>query len=190
MRWWAKAISAVFNPAVEIPAITILLLALAPIGKNQFDFILLLIGINVVIPGSYFVMSWFKRKRRDFDMHRREMRLPLFRLVIVSHGMGIVLAYVVGQPYLAKLLLSLWLVNVIFSLITLYWKVSWHTCVNAMLVYLFVVLVQPWQWLWLVVVAVGWARVVNKDHTPAQVTVGALIPPLVLSMVYRLWGVV
>jgi hypothetical protein len=190
MRWWAKVISAVFNPAVEIPAIMLLLLVLTLNGGYRVVFLLLLLGLNVIIPGSFFLISWFKRQRRDWDMHRKEMRLPLFTLVTVTNGLGVVVAYAANRHPLAELLLGLWLVTVIFALITMYWKVSLHTGVNAILVYLFTLLVEPWLWLWMVVGAVGWARVVDKDHTPAQVCVGALIPPVVLSVVYRLWGIV
>jgi membrane-associated phospholipid phosphatase len=60
--------------------------------------------------------------------------------------------------------------------ITSFWKISIHAAVAAGTVASLAILVSPW-WLLLVpfVVLTGWARVEIRDHTPVQVSVGAIV---------------
>jgi hypothetical protein len=189
MRRLAKVISVVLNPFLEIPMVMIGLLTLSWLQGYPWQFLALILTVTVVIPGSYFLISWYKRERTDWDIHTREMRLPLFVVVTVSQAIGVIAAYLTNRHPLAEILLGLWLVAALFAIITFYWKISVHTGVNATIVVLFSLFIEPWWGLLVIVGLVGWARVVDHDHTPWQVTVGGLLPVTLLPFVYRLWGV-
>jgi membrane-associated phospholipid phosphatase len=60
--------------------------------------------------------------------------------------------------------------------ITWYWKISIHAAAAAGTVASLAILVSAW-WLLLapLVALTGWARVALRNHTPAQVVVGAIV---------------
>jgi membrane-associated phospholipid phosphatase len=60
--------------------------------------------------------------------------------------------------------------------VTIFWKISIHTACAAGTVAILVIEFGPALWVTFpVVAAVAWARVALRDHTPAQVTAGALV---------------
>jgi membrane-associated phospholipid phosphatase len=70
-------------------------------------------------------------------------------------------------------------------LVTLVWKISIHVAVAAGAVVILALVFGP-AWLLLVplVAAVGWARVVLNDHSPAQSVAGATLGGLVALGVF------
>jgi membrane-associated phospholipid phosphatase len=71
--------------------------------------------------------------------------------------------------------------------ITSFWKISIHAAAAAGTVISLAILVSPW---WLLaaplVVVTGWARVEIHDHTPVQVSVGAIVGAAVAAGVLLL----
>jgi membrane-associated phospholipid phosphatase len=64
--------------------------------------------------------------------------------------------------------------------ITRWWKISVHAAVAGGAVVMLAFVYGPWMLsLALLAALVCWARVEVEDHTPAQVTLGVLVGPVV-----------
>ena len=71
--------------------------------------------------------------------------------------------------------------------VTLAWKVSMHVATLAGAVTIVAIVFGPqWLPLLLLVVLVGWARVVTGDHSAIQVAAGAVIGSGIAASVYLL----
>jgi membrane-associated phospholipid phosphatase len=176
---------------VLIPIILMGTVSLAYLNGYRWRFFALIFFLDAVIPGLYVLWRFVKHKGKDWDIHNRKERLPLFGLVVVCHGMGVLVAYLLSRHPLAELLLGLWGLALIYALITVVYKISVHAGVNATLaamVFLFVD--HTLWWIWLLPPLVAWARVRDKQHGWAQVVIGTALAPVWLFGVYRLLGVV
>jgi membrane-associated phospholipid phosphatase len=79
--------------------------------------------------------------------------------------------------------------TVITAIITLYWKISYHTAIITSVVTAVNILGGIIFWpLFLLIPIVSWARVTIKKHTLSQVTGGAIISFIVTSAIYYLFG--
>jgi hypothetical protein len=186
----AAVISRVFDPVVLIPLIVFIVTGYAYINGFPPLFLILIIFTDVVLPGI--VLIWFQKKRhfKDWDIYKREERLPLFTAVILCHGLGVLLAIAFQLPEIVEVLFVLWLLSVAYAVISLWWKISVHAGVCATLATLVTYYFgSRFLWMWLVVIAVAWARVVDRDHTFAQVFFGCALPPVVIGLAWRVMGV-
>ncbi len=106
---------------------------------------------------------------------------------IVSALIGLILITTLGAPRELIALVVAMEVGLVISLaITLSWKLSIHVAsVAGAIVILVLVFGPPYLLLTPVVALVGWARVELGDHTPSQVTVGAIIGAVVAASVFQ-----
>lgn len=73
-------------------------------------------------------------------------------------------------------------------LVTLKWKISIHVAVVAGAVVILILVFGPtWLVLMPLIAAVGWARVVLGDHTPAQSVAGGLLGSTVAAAVFSMF---
>jgi hypothetical protein len=181
MKRIAWLISRVFDPVIIIPLILLATVSYAYLNGFRWRFITALFFIDAVLPGLFVFHRFYKKKGKDWDIHKREERLPLFLVTIVAHGLGVALAFILDRHPLAEILLGLWLMAIVYAVITYFWKISVHAGVNATLaVMVYVMTGWRYWWVWLIPLIVGWARVAEKHHTPVQVVLGMSIPPLFL----------
>jgi len=108
---------------------------------------------------------------------RREQRPKILAIGVVSVAVGLVVLSWMQAPRAVFALLAAMTVGGVVSLaISTFWEISMHAAAAAGTVACLTVLVDPW---WLMAVPVialtGWARVVLRDHTAAQVCVGAVV---------------
>lgn len=187
----AKILSRVFEPIIEIPLILTAVTMTAYANGYRWRFLALILFLDAVIPGLYFFYLLKSGKAKDWDITKRVERLPLFRLAVVTHFIGVVVGFLIGREPLAQILLALWLLAVVFSVITQFWKVSLHAGVNSALAVLAIML-YGWQlwWLLLLPVVVSWARIEYKKHSLSQVVVGTLIPMILLPLLFQLFGII
>ena len=173
MRTLAKIISRIFDPVILIPLILVVVVWFAYVNGYRWQFVALIFVIDAVCPGVAFLVQQSKSGFKDWDIHDRKARIPLFIATLFFHGLGVVVAFGLGQILVAQILLGLWMLAIVYAIVTVYWKVSVHAGVNATIATL-LLLFGGWQfwWVWLIVVLVAWSRVVDKDHTVQQVLVG------------------
>lgn len=190
MKMLAKVLSKVFDPVVVIPVILMGTVSMAYLNGYRWRFFLLIFLLDAVVPGIYVLIRLIKKQGKDWDIHKREERIPLFMLTIGSHGLGVLTAFLIGRHPLAEMLLGLWLLAVVYAGITFFWKISVHAGVNATLATMVTLFVDArLGWVWLVPLIVGWARVMDNQHDWAQVVVGMVLAPVILVTCYGLWGI-
>lgn len=124
----------------------------------------------------------------DHHVSRREQRPLMMAIALASVAVGLLVLRWLDAPRALFALMAAMVAGLVVALaITSYWKISIHAAAAAGTVASLVMLVSVW-WLLLVpfVVLTGWARVVIRDHTPAQVSVGAVVGAVVAAGVLLL----
>lgn len=191
MKFWAKLISRLFDPVVEVPLALAWLTSMAFLNGYRWRFLAAMFILDALIPAAFFIYLLAREKGFDWDIHNRKLREPLFRVVVVCHGLGVMVAYWLQRRPLAEMLLGLWGLAVIFAVVSRKWKISVHAGVNAAVITLVNLLLgRQYWWLYGVVGLVAWARVVHRDHTWRQVVVGALVPTILLPVWFWWWGII
>lgn len=145
-----------------------------------------LLGAVFAIGLPYAYIAWLIRTGGATDRHvsRREDRPKVLAAVLMCLAAGISVLVLLGAPpLLVWLLVGEVLLVLVCLVISRFWKISMHSAVAAGTVAALVVILGPWALLaGIAVVAVSWGRVVLRDHTPAQVTAGAVLGAAVLSL--------
>ncbi|MEU9175326.1 hypothetical protein AB0C90_00365 [Streptomyces sp. NPDC048550] len=117
------------------------------------------------------------RRGRWADRHvgQRRQRIIVMTFVTGSVATGIALLWAFGAPRAMIALISAMLVTLAALLaVTPAWKISVHAAVSCGSVAMLAMTYGPWALLaYPLVAVVGWSRVELKDHTLAQVLVGA-----------------
>lgn len=185
----AKVVSKVFDPVIMIPLILAGVVGFAFVNGHRWQVYLAVFIIDALLPGLFFMVSFWRRGWVDWDIHSRAERLPLFGFTVVAHGAGVLAVYALGLVTLAQLLLVLWVVALAYFLVTWFWKISVHVGVSATLAALvFWFWGSHYWWLFLVPVAVGWARIVDRDHSYSQVLLGGVLAPVIVAVGLRLFS--
>ena len=176
-----------FAPA---PVAGLLLLIVAWHSAASFADALLWGVISVVcaavIPMAYIVRGVRRRRLTDRHVRLRQQR-PLPLLVGVTSVLaGIALLTFGRAPRdLVALIVAMGVGLSSSLLVTLKWKISIHVAVVAGAVVILVLVFGPtWLVLMPLIAAVGWARVVLGDHTPAQSVAGGLLGSTVAAAVF------
>ncbi|GLZ45122.1 hypothetical protein Acsp06_13070 [Actinomycetospora sp. NBRC 106375] len=152
-----------------------------------------LIGMLFTVAVPAFIVDRGVRTGRYTDHHlrEREQRAVPLGLAALSVAIGVVVLFVLGAPRaITALQLAVLVTVAVATGITLVWKVSFHTAVVAAAAAVLTLLGGPWWALaWLAVPAVGWARLVLRAHTLAQVLAGLVVGAGVSTAVLLLAGV-
>lgn len=186
-----QIISRLLEPIVEIPVLLVAATMTAYLNGYRWRFLAMLLFLDAVLPGLYFLYLVFVKKTADFDMTDRRVRMPLYKLVTATHLAGVLVAFLIDREPLAQILLSFWLIALIFMFVTKHWKISVHAGVNSVLA-TFGIWILGWERVWWLVflpLVVSWARVMYKRHTIGQVIVGMLVPALLLPFFFWVLGV-
>ncbi|GAB4026710.1 MAG: phosphatase PAP2 family protein [Candidatus Microgenomates bacterium] len=172
----AEIISRLLDPVWEIPAAILLAVAFAATEGLRWRFLGLLLFIDAVVPMIFFLTMLKNKQIKNWDMQRREERVPLYAFTLVCHLAGLWLAHELGKVELVAVLLVFYVTGIVFALITMRWKISLHAGVNAVL-FTAINMFYDWQYSWLygLLALVMWARVYQRHHTCEQVIVGAIL---------------
>lgn len=187
-RRLAQVVSFVFDPRVVVPVLLTVAFWWGYRNGMASLFLGLLLFIDAGLPFLFYLSLKKSGAIADWEIKRREERMPLYAFVVVAHLGGIGLAVFSKQEVLTSVLLVFWFLAVMFTGVTMLWKVSIHTGVMAALATFLWLELTGWWWLWVLVVLVGWSRVVMRRHTLAQATVGGLLGALGMVAGMRLVG--
>ncbi len=172
----AQLLSRVLDPVWEIPLALLLAITFAVQEGLRWRFLGLLLFVDAVVPMVFFLNMLRHKQIKDWDIQQRSQRIPLYLFTLVCHLGGIWLAHELGKGALVSVLLLYYLTAVIFFTITLFWKISLHAGVNAVLITsLNVFYGWRYPWLYALLFGVMWARVYQRHHSWAQVIVGAIL---------------
>ncbi|MCX6809171.1 MAG: hypothetical protein NTZ65_00215 [Candidatus Berkelbacteria bacterium] len=144
----------------------------------------------IFIPLIYFVISFKLGWISDIDLTDRKERPIFLSAFIVSLALASALLYLLSVPTKFFVYVFSGLVmTVVTSIITLFWKISFHTAVTTSVVTAITILGGPQFWpLFLLIPIIGWARVMLKKHTFWQVVGGALVAFVITEGVFLAFG--
>lgn len=183
-----RLISRIFDPMLVLPLFLFVGLSASAASGYRWQILILLWLWYVVTPGLVLaVLIATKRIKSGWDVSSRTERVPLIWILTTLHGLAVIVVNWVSIQPLAYNLLVFWIMTLVFAIVTTFWKISLHTGMLSALI-TFVILGFGTVWLpaYLLLVLVGWARVVGKHHTIAQVAAGSLLPMIALPILMRL----
>lgn len=173
----AQITSIVLGPQVWLPVL--FLSALFHPGFQSENLLMLVPSIlilQVVIPLGYLYLAPKVGLATAWDLPKRGERYLFLSLVILTSIISLYLIKELGDEFLFKLdLLTLGLILITF-IITLYWKISLHSVLNAFGA-IFINYLYGWNlpFLYLTIPIIFWARLTLKKHTAAQLLAGILV---------------
>lgn len=185
----ATIVARVFDPVFEIPLALGFAVWFAVANGLRWRFLILLLLVDAFMPFIFFLHLLRKGEVSNWDIRDRKERLPLYAFTILAHLVGVLLAFFLEKYLLLSILLSFYVVAVVFMAITMYWKVSLHMGVNSLLI-TFINVVTEWRywWLYILLLVVGWARVRNGHHDWLQVIIGSILGGGLFLAVFSLFS--
>lgn len=171
----ATWVSRIFSPLILIPGFLLWFLNDAYGTKDQILGGLVVFGAGVFPILLTLVIMKMTRQISDWNIAIRKERLKFNLFALLFGGITCLLLWKFSFGSLAAYSTAFLIGVVLFTLITLYWKISAHTIVIAYVSGLMTSLSsRDTTWLWMLILLVGWARVHKKQHTPAQAVAGML----------------
>lgn len=172
---FARFVSTLLSPIViSIPAM--FLVALYHQESSSLFFAGIALLFLSIGPMLYILIGVSLGKFSDIDVSIRSQRTGPFLVSIISTLIGFFILQMNNAPKnLETIMLGTVLIGLMLMITTFFWKISMHASslsgALTMLAALYGQIIWP---AFLLLVLVGWSRVVLKRHTLMQVTVGAL----------------
>lgn len=181
----AKFISLILGPVVWIPAMIYVFLNKAQLPPQSRFILFIAYGVFMFIaPFAYVIFSYFKGRISDLDISVRQQRYKYLFLFIFSLTTLTCIIYIFGTPLLLKLQILILLIVVVNTIITFFWKISFHMTTNIV-GSLIVNFLFDWKltYLYLTIPLIFWSRLYLKRHTVPQL-LGALILNGAITLLY------
>ena len=142
-------------------------------------------------PAMYVLIGVRQGRISDIEVSNRSERAGPFLFGMMSTIVGLFILLIThGPKNLETLLFLTGVCGIVMMLTTLWWKISIHTsslaCAATVLTSLYGIVMLP---AYLLVVLVGWSRVVLRRHTVAQVVIGALVSIVITMVIMKVRGV-
>jgi len=159
------------------PARGVLLGLVAAFFAGGLPFTVVLVGIR-------------RGRLTDHHLTRREERPLMLAVGLASVSAGLAVLMVLDAPRALYALVVAMVCGVVVALVvTVFWKISIHVaCAAGTVAVLVEVLGPPWLATAPLVLAVAWARITLRHHTPGQVLVGATVGYAIAAAVMRVLG--
>ncbi len=185
----ARTFSIIFSP----PFVAIATYLFVAFAEPQ----LLLIGLGwalltiviQMVPGT---LLYIYRRRsgqyRDADVSRRQDRNELYVIGALAVLLSVVVLNVLGAPRpVQALAIGTLALGILCGVINLFWKISMHAATIATLATITAFYTASLGLgLWACALAVGWARVKTRNHTPMQVLAGLALAAVVMYTVFSI----
>jgi membrane-associated phospholipid phosphatase len=182
---WARRVTDGVEPKNVIIAL-LPLLGLARYGLRGLGWAAFAALFAAVIP-TWFIKRGMRQGRwEDRHIGQRRRRLVVLPFIMASVLTSLGAMLLLHAPAdMTAIVLAMFASLVPIMVITVWWKVSVHTAVTSGAIVCLAIALGPW-WLlaYPLVAAVGWSRVVLRDHTRAQTLVGALVGALTAGLTF------
>lgn len=186
----ATWISHIFDPAIILLFLTVLVIIKSNLSRSGVFAVLLLIPLFLGIPLGYLLWKLKTGEIHDWEITKRKERIKPFLVMLGSLLIDVIIVYFLNNQFLLNFTVFLFFWMLGFLGITLYWKISGHSSINM----LAALLLTHWfglsYWpIFFIVAAVTWARVAKKSHTPWQVVAGLAYSSVIVYCGIRLLGI-
>jgi membrane-associated phospholipid phosphatase len=179
----ARVISEMFNGFLTLMLPSVLATFLSDLSLVKKIFLISLIILGVLIP--YFVLRKMG-KVTDHDITDRKQRPLFFSFVLLSFLLVYLYVFIFTFEYtLLKVVLATEIVFLVLTVVTLFWKMSGHMTTLMLSIFSLYFLFGEWYILLLliVVIPVGWSRIVLKKHDIYQVIVATIVSSLLSVLI-------
>ena len=190
MRAFANVLSVLLHPLWMPTLMIVLCFVIDPLMMYGFNpaFLMVICGMVFFITAICPLISTLLMRRSgmvsDLTMPLRSERIPAFIITLLYYGMCYFLLRLrLEEPMILAIFMGATISVLLVLLITLRWKISAHMAgigglIGAMLVSMLVNGTEApllLCGLFVLAGALGTARLVASDHTPAQIYAGALL---------------
>jgi membrane-associated phospholipid phosphatase len=171
----ARAVSQILHPVVlaVVSILIVCLLGVRPLATGAMW--ALLCAALQIVPGTIFFLVRLRQGAyTDDDVSVRSQRNELYLFGIVNLVAGLVILRLLGAPApILAMITSAALTSVLAWVINLFWKISVHATTMGSTATLATLYSEPLGMaLWVCALALAWARVRTRNHTPLQVVAG------------------
>ena len=144
----------------------------------------------IFVPLVFFAVSYKLGWVSDIDLSERKERPAFLVVFVVSLLVLSIVLYFLGVPEKFFVYAFSGLVMAtLASIITLYWKISFHTAITSSVITAILILGGLRFWPFIILVPlIGWSRVVLGKHSVLQVTGGSLLAFVVTYVIFYLFG--
>jgi membrane-associated phospholipid phosphatase len=188
----ANLTSNILNPFLLALVIIVMLAFEArpnPASALRWALVLAVISLApVLLIAAYFVR---KGKLDSLMSSIRQQRTEIYLLAGAVIAVDYIILRLISAPQLLIAALGTGMIMILlFMCINFWWKISVHAAVVTGLVTV-MVLIYGWLAMLSVILVflMGWARVILKEHTLAQVITGALLSAAVVVISFRIFGI-
>jgi membrane-associated phospholipid phosphatase len=187
----ARFLSRLFNPII-LNIVSFLIVGAASLSTPLagLKWAGLCVLVLIVPPTTFYYLRLRRGAYSDEDVSVREQRNELYLIGFVWVLISMALLSLVGlpRPFLALMLGAL-AMGLIGGLVNLFWKISAHASSVAATATIGLLYWPPLGIvLWACAIAVGWARVRTRNHTPMQVLAGFVCAVSIVLAVFGLVG--
>lgn len=187
----ARHVSNVLAPAtISVPMILLVALYKASNMASALAYAGLALFFLSIGPFTYILIGVRLGKLSDVDVSKRTERVGPFIFGLISICLGwfaLVLAH--GPAPLISTVIVTAISGLIMMVITLWWKISLHAsslgAAATILTVLYGAIMLP---TFVLLVLVGWSRVVLRRHTLGQVIAGSLLSIALSALILKLVG--
>lgn len=187
----ARIISQVLHP-ITLAMLSLLIIGLFGVESAREGLVWVLISavLQIVPPLIFFTVRLRQGAYSDDDVSIRSQRNELYLFGIVNLAGGLVLLRLLGAPLPFQALVTAGvLLSVVAWLINLSWKISVHASSMGSTATIAALYSEPLGLvLWLCALALGWARVRTRNHTPLQVVAGLALAAVCMLVTFRIFG--
>lgn len=187
----ALRLSQVFHPILmNLASFLIVGFATASKRDDGLRWTLICTLALIVPPTLFYYVRRHQGVYSDNDVSVREQRNELYLVGFTWVLIATVALTLLGapRPFLALMVCALAL-GLIGGLVNLFWKISAHATAIGSAATIGLLYWQPLGWaLWACALAVGWARVRTRNHTPLQVLAGLGCATLVVLVAFGMFG--
>lgn len=190
---FAKAISYIFDGSyISIPAYLIINIFMLETAREVAVWTSLCVLFGSIMPFIFVVFLYKKKIIADLHVPRREDRLKPLLVSNISYLLGYFVFFIFKAPvYLKAMFFTSFLTTVLLTVITSFWKISFHTSWITFTSITYYVFFGKWMLLlFLFVPLVAWARVKIKRHTAGQVIAGSLLAFITVSFGFSFFGLI
>lgn len=191
MKKFARIVSYIFDGSyISIPIFLLICFIVTGNAFATLKWASLCILFGLLIPNLYVLFLLRSNRIDDIHVPNREDRIKPLIVTNVSYILGYIVLYMFGAPLFLRSMFVIYVVStLILTVITFFWKISFHTSWITFVVITFCVLLgRKALFLLALIPLVGWTRVKVERHTTMQVIMGSIVSAVTSLSIYSSYG--